>query len=351
MKTFHHCCAIALLLISATNCSESQIEHKMIFQFLELGETNSSSQTNQLPINDINDATACETYHYDSTLGSGVCQVLNRIDNSNNFFHRIKSCEQDNETCDYLSPYKGSEVINCQPIKNGIPGDPCKYNINCKSNMCILGVCDGKLKNGRCNEDEDCNRGLACVNKKCQMQLPQNSKCKRNNECVNDNGCYNYKCIPYFSLDEGEESQYSIFCKSRFAINGFCREIDLVQENSSTNKDYSCLNPNVGCKYQIRNGGQTFYTNCLCSFGSTTKKYCRMDNSSDFNKLTRKLIENFDLTVHTTRRFEFKRLSISDRKLYEFPKYENLTNDAIKLLSQSSFIVTTAIAFLLILIY
>lgn len=343
--------ACALLLQLKIECEIAMKIDSIKLLFLE-----SSNSMTSISKSNLNDAFVCETYTYDPNIESGVCQVLTRIENSNSFSHKVRRCLEYDETCDYLSSYKGSETIRCQSITNGIPGDVCRNNFNCKSKMCILGVCDGKLKNGRCTEHEDCNRGLACVNNKCLVQQQTNSNCRNDYECVNNNGCYNEICIPYFSLVEGVESQYSKFCQSRFAINGFCREIELAQENPSSNsgsavKNYICQNPNEGCRYVISKTNLSFFTNCVCSLGNTYQKFCPLDNSPDFNILTEKLRNSTDLTVHTTKRFNYNKLSIDDRKLYEFPKYEGLSEEVIRLLSKSYFILTGIAASLLILLY
>merc|ERR1719264_440588 len=84
---------------------------------------------------------------------------------------------------------------------------------SCQNGTCdIYGICKGSPINGECESDEDCEQDLRCSLGKCLPSYKigdygcvENMDCEITAACNATNGNRNGTCVPYFSVEVGQE--------------------------------------------------------------------------------------------------------------------------------------------------
>ena len=120
-----------------------------------------------------------------------------------------KRCEQ--KTDSYVTS-------QCAKVKYLLlEGDKCAVSSECYSGKCDGDKCAVISDGGKCSDTYECALGSYCANDDtCKKYLAKDADCSQENygcrpglECVND------KCIPSFSLANGEKANNYDGCKSK----------------------------------------------------------------------------------------------------------------------------------------
>ena len=95
------------------------------------------------------------------------------------------------------------------PATGRYPGDLCSINVQCLSNICTKGQCQGVIATSLCDVDSDCDVGLYCdigTPNQCQTLLTVGATCTSSQQCVMNAGC-NFAggatgtCVAYYSVE------------------------------------------------------------------------------------------------------------------------------------------------------
>lgn len=164
-------------------------------------------------------AVTCPTFSCGSTNSSeSTCESY-----SNNHYI-VSPCEIGLE-CLFVP----SNSSNCQypPLGTKYPGDYCYNGHDCISGTCTLGKCAGST--GSCKTSADCAPLMYCdkgtFSSTCKLQESSGKSCTSNDQCSNSLLCENSKCVPMFSLINGQQTHtiwgigLAPLCDSGYAEN------------------------------------------------------------------------------------------------------------------------------------
>ncbi|TNV78504.1 hypothetical protein FGO68_gene3615 [Halteria grandinella] len=190
-----------------------------------------------------------------------------------------------------------------------LPGQSCKHNYQCASGACEVAdeaqekfVCSGMRLGDSCSMDNDCGTGLFCDTARFQC-IPLkglNSQCLRDEECSNSMACSNKQCIPYGTLEDFEQSDNALACRSGFTNDSKC--VPSPQIVNKQGPDYRCESPLDTCHYQIPSTSLTFETPCSCGLTPTGASFCPNIYTPTYTTLLRDVTERFSQSCHTSDR-------------------------------------------------
>ena len=120
----------------------------------------------------------------------------------------------------------GSSITSqCSKVKYLLlEGDKCTAPSECYSGKCDGEKCAVISDGGKCSDIKECAIGSYCAgsgdDKTCKKYLAKDADCSQDNEgCRPGLTCVNDKCIPLFSLANGEKANNDNGCKSYYTFN------------------------------------------------------------------------------------------------------------------------------------
>jgi hypothetical protein len=158
-------------------------------------------------------------------------------------------------------------------------------------------MCEGQAEYESCTRDNECSPGLYCGGgQQCLKVKGDSQACQRDEECKNTMGCSLGKCTEYGSVENYEESDKDLVCKS-----GFSRKIDDASRSicvpspqivDKIGPDYQCESLTDTCKYQV-SGSQpfTFELPCACGLSPSGASYCPNVYTDTYTTLLRRVTE------------------------------------------------------------
>lgn len=174
-------------------------------------------------------------------------------------------------------------------------GQPCKNNIDCASNDCVDSKCLGKAEGQPCDTNSQCRVGYFCGTKdlssgikNCLKQRELNSPCENDEDCQNNMGCLNDKCYEYFSIKTGtfiKNGNWKL-CETGKVYNSFCVSTKLEQDTQE------CKGDQIFCKYSLEGikDEKSFNLKCQCSNAYADRNFCDIDSAnSEWVKFIEKL--------------------------------------------------------------
>ena len=273
-------------------------------------------------------------------------------------------CKNSDEVCPYSKLSKKLDKINCvKPVitsSNDLKSYPGQYcngdylnpfysatrkcfnDYTCENNVCLKSSMFGS-----CFTPGDCPVGFTCkktnVNSLtkmiCMLQSTIGETCERDEDCLNSLGCYSLtmKCIPYFSLANGETERVGNFknllslCKSGQSYNNTCLE--------SSNINTECTIDGV-CMYKSSNDPNLTFKldTCDCALDESGKRFCQYGSNFIYYK---RLIEIYKDIINTGschsvervncfKSFDEKYLEINVKKKFQFYRFKATKSHIVK---------------------
>ena len=229
--------------------------------------------------------TVCPLYKC-LTDGSETCHTYNKTEDGLETI-QVQKCKDSTKKCP--EDFRSTKNATCiaKPEVTGLPaGDACTKESNCQEGLkCESNVCTGKDKEAACVNDYECKPGLYCDGSNCKELNKVGSTCKKDTHCVNNALCMGDKCVEIFSLDNGQETNNELLCKSMHLylntteMKSYCASSELLTSKECP-KEKKCI-------YKITLGeGKEFNTtkDCACKATDNTKLYCPIGSTSDLHK-------------------------------------------------------------------
>ena len=194
---------------------------------------------------------------------------------------------------------EGILVSQCMKKKHYLDeGDKCEVGSECKSGVCTDKKCVTYEEGKTCSKTKECKLGLYCKtsdkSKSCAKYLKKDESCANNEgKCRPGLECANGKCIPIYSLKDGEKTDNDGACRSgeKYPNNGEeqCGEVTAAGECKSdkavvTIKFDTEKNFEVSCTGSIPELGGVYYDDLKSSFlgQANWNKYVeKLDNYID----------------------------------------------------------------------
>lgn len=298
----------------------------------------------------------CMTYTYvksiESSSATNVC-----FSSKNKNFYSLTNCKK-GEFCEYDYLLKQEGNSSCKETYELLPGSKCNKDTQCLSQKCINNKCVGFEEGLNCTKHKDCDVGLACFSsQKCrkQIQLTNNEPCTMSEECENNLGCsIKGKCIQYFSLDLGEDTSNSLFCRSGFSYGGKCMNKILVNDDGFPINNFKCEANQSTCRYRLSNG-EYLREKCVCSVTDKSQTFCPPDTRDYFVKKKLSYQSRDFKNRHTSERFKLYGLTLNEIKDYYYPYYNQSTPDdlvnILEKLQESRALLITVNFFLAIILF
>ena len=215
-----------------------------------------------------------------------------------------------------------AQTGTCVPLERPLlPGLFCTDNTQCQSGKCKNNTCIGKNLDEECSSSDECNPGMYC-NTKCTPLLKKGEKCNNHDsECETDSGCLNGICTEYFTLNDGEKTVTSFFCKSFYSKGGVCATI------KRKTPELICASDQVFCNYTITKGEQSYDIQepCTCSYSNYGKMMCPIETEGNlFHKAVEAYKKHFKFyapKMNTNMRFELidREIALARMKIDKFP--------------------------------
>ena len=225
--------------------------------------------------------TVCPLYKC-LTDGSETCHTYNKAEDGLETY-QVQKCKDSTKYCAVLFDSTQNVTCTAKPEATGLPaGEACEKDSNCRGELkCESKVCAGKDKEAVCTYDYECKPGLYCDGK-CKELNKLGDACKNDNDCVNNALCNGDKCVEIFSLDDGQETNNKLLCKSmkKYSDEGktYCASSELTSTECPEDKK---------CRYKTTYGeGKevTLIRDCACKATDNTKLYCPTGTTSDLYK-------------------------------------------------------------------
>lgn len=208
-------------------------------------------------------------------------------------------------------PGKG-ENDKCQDASAKLPpGLYCTNSTQCDSGVCTNNTCIGKNESEECSIDLDCHINLFCnqENKKCTPLLKIGEQCTNDYQCAVNSICHNQKCTEIMSVNDGEEVEEFLLCKSLRVV----RSGDKYKCLSTTlkNKEIECAADQESCSYTFSYGEQKEDVDvpCQCTYASTDLRICTPPSDSqevlEGKQVFKKHFEEVAPRLHTSIRGMF----------------------------------------------
>ena len=219
------------------------------------------------------------------TDGSETCHTYNKAEDGLETI-QVQKCKDSTKKCPEAFDSTKNATCTVKPEVTGLPaGEACEKDSNCLGDLkCESKVCAGKDKEAACANDYECKPGLYCDGKNCKELNKVGTTCKSNTECVNNAFCMGEKCVEIFSLDDGQETNNPVLCKSMnmyfdtTAMKTYCASSELTTKDCP--KDGPCI-----YKTTYGEGKEVNTTRpCACKATDSTKLYCPTGTTSDLYK-------------------------------------------------------------------
>ena len=220
------------------------------------------------------------------TDGSETCHTYNKTEDGPETI-QVQKCKDSTKKCP--EDFRSTKNATCtaKPEVTGLPaGEACTKESNCQEGLkCENNVCTGKDKEAACLNDYECKPGLYCDGSNCKELNKVGSTCKKDTHCVNNALCMGDKCVEIFSLDDGQETNNELLCKSMHLylntteMKSYCASSELLTSKECPEEKK--------CIYKITLGeGKEFNTTkeCACKATDNTKLYCQIGSTSDLHK-------------------------------------------------------------------
>ena len=220
------------------------------------------------------------------TDGSETCHTYNKTEDGNVTI-QVQKCKDSTKKCPEAFDSTKNATCTAKPEVTGLPaGEACENNSNCLGELkCENKVCAGKDKEAACVNDYECKPGLYCDGSNCKELNQVGTTCKKDTHCVNNALCMGDKCVEIFSLNDGQETNNKLLCKSMHLYlnttesKSYCASSELTSSKEC---------PKEGlCKYKTTLGeGKEVNTTreCDCKATDNTKLYCPIGSTSDLHK-------------------------------------------------------------------
>ena len=227
---------------------------------------------------------ACPLYKC-LTDGSETCHTYNKTEDGNVTI-QVQKCKDSTKKCP--EDFRSTKNATCtaKPEVTGLPaGEACTKESNCLGGLkCENNVCTGMDKDAACTYDYECKPGLYCDGSTCKELKTVGTTCKKDTECVNNAFCMGEKCVEIFSLDDGQETDKAVLCKS---MNMFFNTTELKSYCASSELTTKECPEDGLCIYKTTYGeGKEVNTTkpCACKATENTKLYCPIGSTSDLYK-------------------------------------------------------------------
>ncbi len=240
----------------------------------------------------------CDVYHcaHENLLPNQCIYPVPRTTKNETQEYDISLNCKTNQYCPQIFDSSNKTCIDHIPPTNQIPGQTCRNNTDCASNICNSNICKGLPAASSCLRTEQCQIGYYCgkttdasVSNNCIKQLSLNQTCSEDTDCINNAGCnpYTKKCTEYFSATNGTMvgSDGSLLCKSMKVINNMCVSLRI-------NGGYECSERNgmnqTECDYSVvefpdfpEGLVKNVKTACRCSRAYAERAFCEYDTEHE----------------------------------------------------------------------
>ena len=215
----------------------------------------------------------------------------------------IKNCAE--ESGEYCSGSLNRCVADpYRQIADRLNGNQCVKNNECRSNFCSEGVCQKDLaefeaqEGSQCESHEDCNPNFHCSQSGCRPQKEVGDECSNDFMCVNSAGCLLGKCARFGSLEDNNESDNELICKSGYVDPSTreCKPSPVIIDKEGP--EYQCSSVQDSCAYL--SDGKTFSLPCKCGLSPEGATFCPTIYNPDYTQLLAVVSEN---PCHTLDRF------------------------------------------------
>ena len=194
-------------------------------------------------------------------------------------------CDQRSEKCTFppsALPESSFAYVN----------EPCTYSMDCKFGTCKDGYCRGAEENAVCTEDDDCEVGLYCYQRRNCKKQSNAPTCFNDEDCLNGFGCNitdiatnTGLCVSYYSINPGRTVGFcdSDWSQQRLCSSGTCLRIGEgrgtctapVKTNGtlplSCEGDDECVSTEWPA-----NSGQRMQGKCQCGYDDVPASYCTL---------------------------------------------------------------------------
>ena len=281
----------------------------------------------------------------------------------------LEICENSHRQSPYCNVQPSfHQPFNCtskpRPFKDPVyPGEPCVFDSDCVTNMCIRNKCAGGSLGEQCTSHSDCSVGLYCGKESlCRPQKIKGFSCHSDYECDNRLSCNKTMlgdgtCVDYFSIEDGEgvglcmtwfSEGVSNLCKSGSCQKNFTYVFDgnstgvengvgVCQEPLTISGNYpkTCTD-NLDCigsnsAYSLQEG------TCSCGMGIIGTKYCEAWSGDPPSAKVREILkkhlgDNGIRNCHTERRFDNFCLSqtLEPPQIFNYTKNKLLAGDTAR---------------------
>lgn len=178
----------------------------------------------------------------------------------------LKKCSDD-KICDFNISLNSSEYY-CNEYHTNIsyyPGEYCRNNIECYSNMCINNICKPiAIFEGKCINDIYCNAGFYCdTSNNCKEAIGNNGKCNDTIKCKANLVCNNGVCVKIGSKKLNEEANNKYACESFRISDNKCAKATSCKQKNEPHQD--------NCEYD-----EGISSNPECGINKNGHKYCNL---------------------------------------------------------------------------
>ncbi|OMJ92920.1 hypothetical protein SteCoe_4262 [Stentor coeruleus] len=215
-------------------------------------------------LDDIN----CALVSCDSETDSQYCLLYNNSTEDNSVFLNYPKCDTD---CSYEKLYLVNDTwgnVKCRDYNETLrlpTGAFCSLAQNCSSNICSVPRCYGVPEGDYCRDDGGCMPFYHCENNVCTESYQEGDSCEIDNQCPPGHGCDKGECTLFFLKSIGESSDDGKFCKSNYAINGYCDSLLINRTGVELDSPFFCKIEET-CDYiSKRNGELLFSRPCACA--------------------------------------------------------------------------------------
>ena len=182
---------------------------------------------------------------------------------------KLRKCANDSLICDISGELEIEDLCKTSyssPLY--YPGEYCRDNQECYSNICTNHICVGS--NDTCKENEDCSAGLYCKNDKCTDALKAGADgCDATNKCVANAICDSGKCLLIGSKENEGNATISGLCRSMYSYEGKCMNGPRIENEN----DLKACPASGSCTYKLDNE-QNITEECSCGMKATEDKLC-----------------------------------------------------------------------------
>lgn len=210
----------------------------------------------------------CTLVICDNSTDSDYCMEFDEEKEDWTVLLNYPKCET---SCDYDKLYLMDntwEDVNCAAYNTSLrlpTGAFCSVPQNCSSNICSVPRCYGVPEGEYCHDDGGCMPFYHCENNVCTESYQEGDSCSIHNQCPPGHGCDNGKCRLFFLKDIGEKADDGKFCKSNYAIDGYCDSLLINKTGVELDTPFSCKIDEFCVYVSKRTGNELFSLPCACA--------------------------------------------------------------------------------------